>query len=653
MDPLDDPSMTSPHALAPAPNGLRNLLLWTTIPALLAGILLVLHFVRPFGRPVQVVQKALEALSAGDAERLRSEERLGFQRRAEREIKRRGEAEYTRVLAIFEKEAQFGDREYRRIRKKLAELGDREFRKLSRDDQRTLREFSHRQFVADKGWAQLSDDERKQVGSAEVLGDRAKLRARAIAVGLPTLTEDQQNAADGEDLTSAESAKDKKLGKIANLAEKAGLTELQPALQSAESAAAVELARLSRRERERVEYGSYNRWVFEAGFKATDDKMRAKASLVQMIDDDAPEAWALRRTFGNKDLDPESRKQLEGLDYDKFIAARRVYIDLQGMRLWGEQLRETFNPGCCKTGTVRYLGDSGRSLLRNDNATVALDFGPIPPKPPKKDKDNKKVEDDDIETVHPARKYLGQTTMLEYRWGTWTLVGFEAGSEDDPAPKHHEDALKSAMGALSSLGGGMSGGLIFFGLALVLLLLVLLKRKAGAGLTSSELVAAGAALGLAALQIAAQGQATLDDLWFTPLYLAIPIWVGTRRGAESGFVAGFLVGVSLVVVSTVAGVPSWASVAGNHLQFGEHLLAALLLAGTGALAGRAKWPAELPVALPLLWLLFFAAIDRSQLASLTSYAHVLLAMAITGLGLLLHRLGLLRVFSRMSTAEDA
>ncbi len=379
MDQLDDPSMTSPHALAPAPHGIRSLLIWTTIPAVLAGLLLGLHFVRPFGRPVQVVQKALDALAAGDAERLRTEERLGLQRRAEREIKHRGDAEYARVFGIFDKEAQFGDREYRRIRKKLAELGDREFRKLSRDDQRTLREFSHRQFVAEKGWALLSDDERKQLGTVDVLGDRAKLRARAIAVGLPTLSEDMQTAADGEDLTSAESAKDKKLSKIANQAEKAGMTELQGALQSAESAAAVELGRLPRRERERVEYGSYNRWVFEAGFKATDDKMRARANLTQMIDDDAPEAWALRRTFGNKDLDPESRKQIEGVDYDKFVAAKKIFIDMQGMRLWGEQLRETFNPGCCKTSTVRFLGESGRSLLRNSDANVGLEFGPTPP----------------------------------------------------------------------------------------------------------------------------------------------------------------------------------------------------------------------------------------------------------------------------------
>ena len=53
------------------------------------------------------------------------------------------------MLAIFEKEAQLGDREYRRIRKLVGQLGEKEFRRLSRDDQRTIREYSRRKFVAE------------------------------------------------------------------------------------------------------------------------------------------------------------------------------------------------------------------------------------------------------------------------------------------------------------------------------------------------------------------------------------------------------------------------------------------------------------------------------------------------------------------------
>ena len=644
MEPTEDPILyTSPHPLADFRE--RRRILWcAALPVALVSLLLTVHLLLPFGRPSATVHKALEALATGDAARLRSEERLGFQRRAEREIKRRGEAEYARVLGIFDKEAQLGDREYRRIRKLVGQLGEKEFRRLSRDDQRRVREFSHRQFVADKGWAMLSDDERKQLGAADTLADRAKTRARAIALGLPTLSEELQKAAEGQDLTSAEAAKDKKLAKIATQAERAGMEELLPALQSAEAAAVVELARLPRREQIRVESGSYVRWVVDAGLKAADDKTRARATLAQLVDEDAPEAWALRRSFGNKDLDPESRQQIASLDYDAFVAGRRAFVDQQGMRLWGKKLREIFDASCCQTTTVRYLGDSGRSLLRNATATVGLQFGPPPPKlqKAKSGKAEQADEEDDDPTTHPARKYLGQTVMLQYRWGSWAIVGFEAGAEDEPAQKPRPaEVAQAALGAFAGLGTGLSGFALFCAFSLGVLLLVLWKRNGGVAVRPAELVAAGAALALAALQIAFQGQASLDDLWLTPLYFAIPIWIGVSRGSESGFVAGFLAGVALLVASAVAGVPSWASAGGDPLLLGEHLLAALMLAGTGALAGRIKWPVELSAALPLVWLLFFAIIDRGQLASLSTFAHVLAACAVTAVGLLVQRTALL------------
>jgi hypothetical protein len=324
------------------------------------------------------------------------------------------------------------------------------------------------------------------------------------------------------------------------------------------------------------------------------------------------------------------------------------------MRLWGTKLREIFDASCCQTTTVRYLGDSGRSLLRNATATVGLQFGPPPPKQQKRkgEKAEQSDEEDNDPTTHQARKYLGQTVMLQYRWGSWAIVGFEAGAEEDAAQKPRtEQVAQAALGAFAGLGTGLSGFALFGAFSLAVLLLVLWKRNGGVAVRPAELVAAGAALALAALQIAFQGQASLDDQWLTPLYFAIPLWIGVSRGSESGFVAGFLAGVALLVASAVAGVPSWASAGGDPLLLGEHLLAALMLAGTGALAGRVKWPVELPAALPLVWLLFFAIIDRGQLASLSTYAHVLAACAITAAGLLVQRTALLAPLLRSWQAE--
>src|SRR5438034_2498760 len=98
--------MYSDHSTSPPPG---RLIAWLGIAVGLTAILLGVHALKPFGTPSHAVSKALEALTTGDAARLRADERLGFQRRAESEIKRRGEAEYARILGIFDKEAQLGD----------------------------------------------------------------------------------------------------------------------------------------------------------------------------------------------------------------------------------------------------------------------------------------------------------------------------------------------------------------------------------------------------------------------------------------------------------------------------------------------------------------------------------------------------------------
>ena len=80
-----------PHPLADFREQ-RRLLWCVALPVALVSVLLTVHLVLPFGRPSATVRRALEALASGDAARLRSEERLGFQGRAEREIEapRRG-----------------------------------------------------------------------------------------------------------------------------------------------------------------------------------------------------------------------------------------------------------------------------------------------------------------------------------------------------------------------------------------------------------------------------------------------------------------------------------------------------------------------------------------------------------------------------------
>ena len=278
---------------------------------------------------------------------------------------------------------------------------------------------------------------------------------------------------------------------------------------------------------------------------------------------------------------------------------------------------------------MRWVGNSARSLIRNSAAVAVLSFGPVPASK-QKDEDGKEGDEDKDE--HPAKEYLGAAVLIDYVEGKWKISGFGK----DPSGKLSEGvaASISALRSTSTIVSLVLLGLLGFAVVLA----VALRRSA-----SAIAVAEGATAGLllAVTQALVQGQVSMDDVFFTPIYMAIPIWLGMRRGAESGFMAGFVTGLGITAASALVTVGSWTIINSNELLMQEHFLATLFLALTGAAAGRLRWPAQLPLALPILWMLFYAGLDRSLVLTFNVYGHAVFGCAVVGLGVALLDLGIL------------
>lgn len=608
-------------------------IIWTAVAAGLGLLFLGVQALRTFGTPCDTVSETLETLMAADTKRLRKDKHLGLTSRADREVDERGTAEYNRILAIFNKARRLGRERYYRSRSEMWRSGEAAFKALPYDSQTTIRNKSKKAWLSKQAFASLTPEEQKTFGSAEVLTDRSKLQALAYKVAKPNLTEEDKALIGNKDPESEQVKQDPQLKAIVARAKRVGMAVLGRIAGKANRAAKAEFWRLSRGERRRITRASRDRYIYQTGLDSHADKSLFKTVKV-LLDPDTSDVSGLQRSLGLASLESKERADIKRRNYVKFVAARETFIETKGTRLYRAFLKETFPADCCKVSKVRYVGGSGRSLLRNESAVVVLGFGPVPAdvvaKARKKDKEAK-VE-------HPAKEYLGAAAFLSYKEGLWWAEGFGK----DPSGKI-TDGVGASVSSLKNPGAIVSVVLLAL-LAFAVVLTVALRRSSTA-IACAE--GATAVMLLAVVQVLLQGQITLDDVFFTPLYMAVPVWIGMNRGAESGFMAGFITGLGLTTASALVTVAPWAAIAGNELVMQEHFLAILFLAVTGAAAGRLRWPAQLPVVLPLLWMLFYVGLDRELMLSLNFYSHALLGCAVVGLGMLLLKLGVLDTARRV------
>ena len=610
-----------------------NWIIWTGIAAGLGLVFTLAQVVRTYGTPGSTVAEAYKALVAADTKRLRQDEHLGLKVLADNEINTRGTAEYNRIIAIFKKAEREGSGRYLRSRKEMWRSGEAAFNALPHETRSGIRSKSKDDWLARQAFASLSAEEQKVFGSADVLGDKKKIKALAYKVAKPNLSEEDKLLIGDKAPDSEAVQQDNKLKAIVAKARRAGMAVLGNAANKANRAARANFYRLSRHEQRRIKAASYNRYVWKTGLSGHADKAFFM-SVDVLLQPSNTQISGLLRALGLASLEPKERAEIEKRDHDKFVAAREKFIEKKGTKLYKKFLKETFPAHCCEVSRVRYIGRSGRSLMRNREAMVVLAFGPVPADVVAKARE----KDKDAKVEHPAKDYLGAAVTLDFDEGKWKIDGFGKDRSGKVS-----DGVAASLALLKSPGTIVSLVLLSL-LGLAVVLAVALRRSASA-IACAE--GAAAVMVLAVVQSLVQGQITLDDVFFTPLYMAIPVWLGMNRGAESGFMAGFVTGLGLTAASALVTVAPWAALVSNELVMQEHFLATLFLALTGAAAGRLRWPAQLPVALPALWLLYYVGMDRSLVLSFSFYGHAVFGCAVVGLGMMLHELGLLEVARRV------
>jgi len=162
-------------------------------------------------------------------------------------------------------------------------------------------------------------------------------------------------------------------------------------------------------------------------------------------------------------------------------------------------------------------------------------------------------------------------------------------------------------------------------LSLLGLVLMTMRRRAGGPVFAEEWTVLGVWFGFTVVQHLTQGQPSMDDWCFTPLYLAVPMWYGHTRGTAAGLIVGALGALAMLTAAVCFG-PSGASGAAIPLQ--EYMLLAVVLAGAGALAGTvAREHPGLPY-LPLAWVAVAAVLQRDLLFDVAHYGQAAFAATV-------------------------
>lgn len=127
-----------------------------------------------------------------------------------------------------------------------------------------------------------------------------------------------------------------------------------------------------------------------------------------------------------------------------------------------------------------------------------------------------------------------------------------------------------------------------------------LRDRDGLKLDVDDLGFVGAAVALAVVQQLALKQVTLDDPFFAPWVMALPVIAGQRRGLRAGVTAAATLWVTLYVMATVL------PVEGGGEPLASQFFLALGFAGvTAGLAARFGHSRAAPLS-AALWLGFYA-----------------------------------------------
>jgi len=360
-----------------------NPLLTAAIGIVLGLSLVAAQSFRAHGTPGRTVSGLVSALADGDLDDLVGEEPFHFAGVVESEIAVRGDAEYRRILDIYETQRYLGVSEFNRLRgqynsilDQAANAGITAFNNLSEDARwQVWVGMSKREWLYQVALPEVDADRRQNLPSLEVLDDpdlRATFEmdlgcADAGSDAVAILAQVRAGSLDPTDRTIS-----RILGRCAD----EGASMVRRAVRSLDRRmdrhdpgrgrrpAASDAPQAQSRERVRQQ---------ELGWSALTatqrDFVEQNRDMLEAYDAE-PYYWSL----GWQQLSPEQRAELGDTSHADFVAARDEFVSREGRRLYTEFITGAFG-GCSASLENRHrMGPPGGSLLRGWRLEARLEL---------------------------------------------------------------------------------------------------------------------------------------------------------------------------------------------------------------------------------------------------------------------------------------
>ena len=373
--PLPESASVAASNTAPpraAPPLWRRPALWTGSASLLFGLLLAALGYLPYSHPTTTIRQWAAAMSQGDVAKLRSEQKIGARAWINTLVAELGDADYRRVIEIYDRAAQSGRVELNRIANALESGGAIAFARLTSDQQRWVNRQSHNDWVCEHGLPQVT--EASGVGGCAALLAEPSAVALIRQLGNVALTAEDQTLLGDRDVTDPTVAADPALADLAQRRVDEGLRAVSRLRDRVTREGERAFRQLPWSERGAVDLQSHRRYVREQGFAALAPDDRAMLVTSDAIEND-PSTLAER--LGLQQLTPAERTEISNKTREDFVIAHDVFVELTGVRLARRLLVSAFGRSDYSVRSLQIVGDGGRDLIRRDHARAKLRWNAI------------------------------------------------------------------------------------------------------------------------------------------------------------------------------------------------------------------------------------------------------------------------------------
>lgn len=356
-----------PHLEAPPPAIWRRPEAWMATAAFVAGIALSSMSVRPHDHPAGAVRRWAAALARGDVATLRRDGSLGSRVWMDGLVHELGEADYQRVLGIYQRSGEAGIQELERLRSAMRDGGVSAFERLDQGQQQAVNRQSHDQWVCARGLSRVPE--------AATAGGCAGLLAEPPApqllerLGTAGLDADEQALLGARAASDPAVRADPMLARLAERRAEEGVRALARLRERVWREGEREMRQLPREERAAIDRRSRERFMLDRGFASLSAADRGRLGSTDAILD---ESGALADRLGLQALDAPARREIEGRRRSDFIAAHSSFVDATGARLAHDLLVTEYGAAKLDLADLAMRGVGGRDLIRRRVASATL-----------------------------------------------------------------------------------------------------------------------------------------------------------------------------------------------------------------------------------------------------------------------------------------